>query len=116
MALVVHLFLCVTVLLFLCCPSRREFKLAMRKADAPGLRLATYRSSSMPQLNVNPKSFRVGFDYLYRSGFRVYDAFFMERLVFTHTTGIVYCRGSCSMPTHPERLQLQLHATSQSPL
>ncbi|CAM9623497.1 unnamed protein product, partial [Scytosiphon promiscuus] len=33
-----------------------EFKLAMRKADAPGLRLATYRSSSMPHLNVNATS------------------------------------------------------------
>ncbi|CAM9925341.1 unnamed protein product [Ectocarpus sp. 13 AM-2016] len=35
-----------------------EFKLAMRKADAPGLRLATYRSSSMPHLNVNSSSIR----------------------------------------------------------
>eukprot|EP00752_Nemacystus_decipiens_P008847 g7895.t1 len=30
-----------------------EFKLAMRKADAPGVRLATYRSSSMPQLTLS---------------------------------------------------------------
>lgn len=36
-----------------------EFKLAMRKADAPGLRLATYRSASMPHLNVNSSSIRV---------------------------------------------------------
>ncbi|CAM9143785.1 unnamed protein product [Ectocarpus sp. 12 AP-2014] len=35
-----------------------EFKLAMRKADAPGLRLATYRSASMPHLNVNSSSIR----------------------------------------------------------
>jgi len=37
----------------------REFKLAMRKADAPGVRLATYRSSSMPHLNVNSKYLQV---------------------------------------------------------
>ena len=38
----------------------REFQLAMRKADAPGVRLATYRSSSMPHLNVNSGYMQVG--------------------------------------------------------
>ncbi|CAN0076719.1 unnamed protein product [Pylaiella littoralis] len=36
-----------------------EFKLAMRKADAPTVRLATYRPSSMPHIKVNSQSMKV---------------------------------------------------------